>query len=344
MHKLLFFIIPVMFITFSCTPGQKCGEEKRYIIDMGSSVTKHKISLINTCTKSQIKQIYSESKSYSLGDYLNLKYKKQQTFSLETEDMQIVSEEIKFIQNNFKKFKVKSAQIYATSVYRKILNIEKLEKSFKKVNVNFKVLTHVEELKYARLAVDNWLEKSPKFTNFNYITWSIGGQSTFLSYVNSSKLVEYQYYADWGSYNNLSFAKENGFSIEALITEDDEAKNKSINKLIKAMKNKVAKDKKLSFLKSLIKDNEVMFVGIGGVHKYSALKNMNIEKNKNVYTDIDLKELITTNLIWDKVELSSQFGPHLIPNLAYLHAIFEQLGIKKVLVLDTNFKDYLLVN
>ena len=340
--KTLISLLALLSFSISCTQAPRCGDVKKYVIDMGSSVTKHKIAVVDTCKMQEKKEILNEGREYSLGHYLTLKYKKKDFFDLEDEDMQVVSEEIKLIKDNIKKYKIQETKILATSVYRKIKNLDKLEKAFGKSKLDFKVISNVEELEYTRLAVDRWLKDTKDYSNINYVTWSIGGQSTFLSYVNAAKLVEFQYYADWGSYNNLQYAQKNGFSVEALITEDDKTKNESIDKLIKAMDKKVQKDHKLTFLKELIKDKGPLFIGVGGVHKNSALKN--ISKSQNHYKTIKLEDFLKTGMVWNKLDLNSQFGTHLIPNLTYLFAIAKALGVEKVLVLNTNFKDYMLVN
>lgn len=327
----------------SCVETEKCGITNKYTIDLGSSKTKHTIIIADTCSKTIQKTLLSESSQRSLGNYLSLRYPDAKKITLDQDDFQVVFDEVDKIIAKKKKFKIKDkdVKIFATSIYRLIQNKDKLNSIFEDSGLELKVISAKTEVEWTTKALISVLKTDQKFHTKNFFVWSMGGQSTFIDYINKKGDERFYYYKDWGSYTSHRFAVQNGFEIEKVLFDTVEVKNQKVKELTKRMVKMAQADSKLKELARLISKKGASVFGVGGIHRYTV--GLQLHKNTQhpfEYSSEEIENLLLSGSLWKSFNINTKFALHIIPNLAYIYSIMKVTGIKKVTVIDNSFSNY----
>jgi exopolyphosphatase/guanosine-5'-triphosphate,3'-diphosphate pyrophosphatase len=175
--------------------------------------------------------------------------------------------------------------------------------------------------------------------NDKIVVWDIGGGSMqMICRQRNQKFIIYR-----GKIASVSFKEK----ILAQIKRKNPQEHSSPNpigkeNLQKAMEMAMAAAEDVpTEIKSVIRQQETIIIGIGGVHDQSIKKQMG---SPRIYTQEDLIKVLKVRSEWSDKEIGGIYADTEISNLILVLGFMEKLGIKEVIPLDINLADGILIS
>lgn len=299
-------------------PEEKSCVQKFAAFDIGSGTTKLKIAEVDVCKKKVLDNLIYMTMPVAYAQNLkenNGKFSK----SIMEYGTKIMS---RFI-NASKSYNVTQVMGVATSAFRKSSNGRKLIGLWnKKFSTKFRVIEQREE---ALIGYDSVRMRS----NLNYAVWDIGGGSMQL--VENAEGKPFVYL---GNIASVTFKNEfmkkmrlKGASPNPIDKLGFEA---AINLSMELFNEEVRKNKLITF------DDDLMFIGIGGLHKSL------LPKGKTEYSLNDMIERSKSYINKTDSQINSKYSDTMVTNIALIIGFMKLFKISKVKVMDVVLSDGLI--
>lgn len=295
--------------------------------DIGSGTTKIKVAKVNSCEQRILEVLLDTSLPVAYKD--DLQKSKDNKFS--SEIIKIGTDAIEKLQLQARKLGASQYYAVTTSATRTAQNADRLLSSIKeRLDLNVVVINQEKE------AILGYIAASAK-TN-SPVVWDIGGGSMQITFRKDKDFIVYK-----GKIASVSFKNH---IIETIQHKKGTTPNPvSQSDYIQALHDArtVAKFSIDQEIKDQLSNPKNTIIGIGGVHYYSILGQLEM-KNKNSYSIDQLSGLLPKRLGLKDNEIKSDYADTEISNLILVQGFMRELGIKKVQVEKINLTDALLLS
>ncbi len=322
-------LIVTLFILSFYSYGESTCIVTRAGIDIGSGTTKLKVAKVDFCTQNIVSIIHQSNIAVGYKEDLKSSSTNELSLNIFNQGLSALNE----LKSKAISFGADSVNAVATSAFRTAKNGHQWAKRLElKSGVKIKIITQKEE---AIIGFTGAISKSDSSGDTS-VVWDIGGgsmQLTGFTTHNDFEIYEGKLAAVSFKNHILSEIKMNSsLSSPNPMTNDQREIALRDAKIIAKI---TVSDK----MKEKIKSSSI--IGIGGVHFNSLLKNIT---DKNFYTieNID-KRLEETKELSDH-QIGSPYASTDISNLILVKGFMQALGIKKVMAIEVNLVEGILVN
>lgn len=232
----------------------------------------------------------------------------------------------------------------ATSAFRRALNGKQSAKKLSHAShIEIKVVTQSNE---ARLGFVGALAKyTGSASNQKVIVWDIGGGSMQFSSISFNESLQRQVLEDYAGatasvkFKNFLIKRVKGDSPQKVASPNPISRIDAIRATIAAKRfaGRLPKN-----LKSKIKTESSVVIGIGGVHYHSILKQVNQfheTPDKEFYTRLEVLQTARDLYGKNDAQINSNYADTQLSNLLLVLGYMESLQIDKVLCLNVNMTD-----
>lgn len=329
----LIILIAVSGYLNACVPITQPLDKKciayRAAFDVGSGTTKMKVAKVNICMPVNAEIIYkNEIKVPYAGNY------QSGFFNPKIRDAGIIA--LRQLKDEAINKRAEAFEGVATESFRRVSDsLEFLQEVKVQTGISIKLIDQDEE------AILGYLAATAALTNNlgKVIIWDIGGGSMQMIFrQQNQKFIIYR-----GEIASVSF-KEN---ILTQIKRQQPGQHSSPNPIGKENLKKAiemataAADDVPEEIKRVIHEPDAVIIGIGGVHNESIKKQL---QSNGGYTHEELVNAVNARIGLNDKEIGGQYADTEITNLILVLGFMETLGIKKVIPVNVNLADGILID
>lgn len=326
MNLWVFFLVGVCL---GCsTPSRlfSCPTEIRAAVDIGSGTTKLKIAEV--CTdRYEIRRVLAEEREavpYRARLLMHGQIQKEtlnQGLAVLTSFREII-----------KKYNPRQVSAVATEVFRQVKDVEDiLEGFYQELGVNVQVLTPELEGQLAWQGALSLMQEGSQF-----VVWDIGGGSQQWIWPSGEELKVFSTNLASVSFRNQLMAiqgKEIGESPNPVSHEDSVRAHKKLSEFVAI--------EFPSSLKDYLNKDGVIVIGVGGVHQFSILGQLN---RSGAYRLAEIDSILPNRFGLDDEVIGGSYADVQVSNLILVSGLMKALGVTSILVGEGGLVDSLLLN
>lgn len=330
---LLFFLVIFICSLNACSHIDQAKDCKcivyRAAFDVGSETTKMKVAKIDKCLQKNEGIIYRNEAKISYAEN-----HRSGAFTPEIQKAGIVA--LRRLKNEAISHQAEAFAGVATESFRQASNIlEFLAEIKKKTGISIKLISQDEEAILGYLAATAAFTARPEKT----IVWDIGGSSMQMIIRDKNhKFIIYR-----GKMASVSFKEKIISEIKQQNLQQHSSPN-PIGKenLLKAIKTaSIASGDVPQEIKEVINKQDIVIIGIGGVHNQSIKKQL---KSGAIYTQEELMNAVNRRVELNDKEIGGRYAGTDVSNLILVLGFMKSLGIKEVIPVDVNLADGVLID
>ncbi len=339
------FLLPFLFFTNSCStiskpfskPSSPTTAAKdclviRGVFDIGSGSTRLKVAKVDQC-QNRVSAILLEREEKV--DYKGDLLQNHEAFSVSIQNQG--EEVLKKLKAEGDTLKVQEYVAVATAAFRSAKNAKPfIEKLNLDLQINAQIITQEEEAVIGFYAASQSLSLNPE----NTLIWDIGGGSQqMIHYAGKNKIYTYK--------GKLASAYFKDYVLKYILKKHAKSPNPMNSYQIK-LAVQHARDVATKTVKGEIRNfllTQPNIIGIGGVHYYSVIKQIDPSGRSSSYTIDELEKTLQKSIgLRDEEILDQKYADTEITNLALVLGYMQALKIKQVNVLNVNLTDGLLLD
>lgn len=329
----LFSVVILIFSLIACShvPAPQNGKciVYRAAFDVGSETTKMKVAKVNKCLQKNEGIIYRNEAKVPYAEN-----HRSGTFNPAIKKAGIIA--LTGLKNKAISHQAEAFSGVATESFRQASDaLEFLDEIKNKTGISLKLIDQKEEAILGYLAATAAFPAEPE----KIIVWDIGGSSMqMILRDKNKKFIIYR-----GKMASVSFKEK----IISQIKQQKLGKHSSPNPIGKEnLKNaieiaSIAAENVSEEIRQIIHEPDTVIIGIGGVHNQSVKKQL---KAKAGYTREELINAINRRIELNDKEIGGRYADTDVSNLILVLGFMEKLGIKKVMPVDVNLADGVLID
>jgi len=330
--SLLSLLLLLFSVGCSTLSTQKNCLVHRASVDLGSGATRLRVSKINHCNNTELKLLVEKSIKIDFLEHIQVnKNLIGASFSKQA------VEKLKKLLSQAESYKVDKIVVGAAGAFRKAFNAQDFLNQVKKINEKIKLFLLDQKLE-ARVGYHSVNSELTNSEN-GVIVWDVGGSSMQL--IRKNKSNEFIYY--FPEIASILFKNE-------LLKIQGKTMKMSPNP-ISSLDFKLAKkqlrnnfSKTVFFENALKNSKKLKVIGIGGVHNYSILAQVqkSFPLQKDSYSLAQIKESLVKRLGLRDSDIKSDYRQTEISNLIMISVLMEIWGVDSVNLFKSNLTKGLL--
>jgi len=330
--SLLSLLLLLFSVGCSTLSTQKNCLVHRASVDLGSGATRLRVSKINHCNNTELKLLVEKSIKI---DFLEHIQENKNLIGASFSKQAV--EKLKKLLSQAESYKVDKIVVGAAGAFRKAFNAQDFLNQVKKINEKIKLFLLDQKLE-ARVGYHSVNSELTNSEN-GVIVWDVGGSSMQL--IRKNKSNEFIYY--FPEIASILFKNE-------LLKIQGKTMKMSPNP-ISSLDFKLAKkqlrnnfSKTVFFENALKNSKKLKVIGIGGVHNYSILAQVqkSFPLQKDSYSLAQIKESLVKRLGLRDSDIKSDYRQTEISNLIMISVLMEIWGVDSVNLFKSNLTKGLL--